>query len=83
MSALRTDYQDDIFDGNRKYRIINNSDGTISLTDATQYVQVGDVYGAAEINELNETVNNKGIVVSNTDIDPADRTTGNMYFFYS
>lgn len=80
---LRTDYQDDIFSGNRKYQMITNGDGTISLVDVTQYTQVGDVYGAAEINEQNDVINNKGIVVSNTSIAPADRISGNMYFFYS
>lgn len=83
MSALKTDYQDDVFEGNRKYRMVTNSDNTISLIDETDYTQVGDVYGAAEINAQNTVINEKGIVVSNTNILPADRVTGNMYFFYS
>ena len=42
MSALRTDYQDDVFSGNRKYTMVNNGDGTVSFIDQTQDTQVGD-----------------------------------------
>ena len=83
MSALRTDYQDDVFSGNRKYTMVNNGDGTVSFIDQTQYVQVGDTYGAAEINEQNQVLNAKGVVTSDVDIPVADRMTGNLYFFYS
>lgn len=83
MSTLRTDYQDDVFEGSRKYTMVTNTDGTVSFVDATEYSQVGSTYGAAEINEQNDTINKKGVVVSNTDIDIEDRITGNMYFFYS
>ena len=83
MAALRTDYKDDVFSGSRKYRIVENGDGTVSFTDETQYVQIGDNYGAAEINQQNEAINEKGVVVSNTPVDVQDRLTGNLYFFYS
>lgn len=83
MAALRTDYKDDVFSGSRKYRMIDNGDGTVSFSDQTQYVQVGDTYGASEINEQNKAINEKGVVVSDTDIDVQDRLTGNLYFFYS
>ena len=83
MSALRTDYKDDVFSGNRKYTMVNNGDGTVSFVDETQYTQVGDTYGASEINEQNTVINEKGVVVSDTDIPVIDRNTGNLYFFYS
>ena len=83
MAALKTDYKDDVFSGNRKYTMVNNPDGTVSFVDVTDYVQVGDSYGASEINEQNDVINKKGVVVSNEDIEVADRTAGNMYFFYS
>lgn len=83
MAALRTDYQDDVFSGNRKYTMVNNGDGTVSFIDQTEYEQVGDTYGAAEINEQNQVINEKGVVVSDTDIPVEDRQTGNLYFFYS
>ena len=56
--ALKTNYKDDIFTGDyRKYRQINNSDGTISLSDVTQYSQTGDKFGASDINATNQAVN--------------------------
>lgn len=55
--SLREDYKDDIFSGNRKYRMIDNGDGTVSFTDVTTYAQTGDTYGAAEINEANAVIN--------------------------
>ena len=81
--ALRTNYKDDVFSGARKYQMITNQDNTVSFTDVTEYTQVGDTYGASEINEQNTAINEKGVVVSNTDIDVQDRLTGNLYFFYS
>lgn len=83
MSALRTDYQDDVFSGNRKYTMVNNGDGTVSFIDQTQYAQVGDSYGAAEINQQNQVINEKGVVTSPINIPVEDMITGNLYFFYS
>ena len=80
---LRTNYQDDVFEGSRKYNMTTNLDGTVSFTDVTEYTQMGDTYGASEINEQNDVINKKGITVSNTAIPVADRIAGNMYFFYS
>ena len=55
--ALKTNYKDDIFSGNRKYTQIDNGDGTISFTDSTQYSQVGDTFGATQINEIDGKIN--------------------------
>lgn len=59
--ALKEDYLDDILDTSvnekRKYRIINNADGTISLEDVTEYSQNGDNFGSFDINITNKTVN--------------------------
>lgn len=63
--------------------MIQNLDGTVSFEDQTQYTQVGDSYGAAEINAQNEAINEKGVVVSDSDIPVAERLAGNLYFFYS
>lgn len=57
MSNLRTNYKDDVFSGSRKYRTVNNADGTVSFTDETTYTQRGDTYGAAQINQSNEIIN--------------------------
>ena len=50
--ALKTNYVDDVFEGNRKYTMTTNADSTISLVDATTYSQVGDTFGAEDINEI-------------------------------
>ena len=55
--ALKTDYKDAVYTGNRKYTQTNNADGTISLVDATAYSTEGDVFGAADINATNQAVN--------------------------
>lgn len=54
---VRTDYKDDIFDGNRKYQMIKNNDGTYSLVDVTEYIQEADIFNAAEINSWGTIVN--------------------------
>ena len=70
--ALRTDHKDDILDltqnTQRKYRMITNDDGTVSFVDMTVYSQVGDNFGAAELNEIAKSVNEGG---SNMYYDPA------------
>lgn len=55
--ALKTDYKDAVYTGSRKYTQTNNTDGTISLVDATAYSTEGDVFGAADINATNQAVN--------------------------
>ena len=57
---MKADWKDDIFEGeHRKYNLIENEDGTVSLQDATDYTQQGDAFGAKELNaiaaEVNET----------------------------
>ena len=58
---LATDFKDDIkqeaMNGKRRYRMVNNADGTVSFEDATDYEQVGNAYGAGQINATNEAVN--------------------------
>lgn len=63
--ALKTDYKDDIFSGNRKYAQIDNGDGTISFTDQTEYDQVGDTFGATQINEIDGKINGHDTDISN------------------
>lgn len=70
MADLPTNLKDDILDSSvntrRKYRMIENEDGTYSFEDATEYNQVGDEYGAGLINETNRQVNarvEKAVVV--------------------
>ena len=56
--ALKTDYKDYIPpSGGCKYKITANSDGSASVEDITQYQQVGDTWGAEDINQVNKLVN--------------------------
>lgn len=57
MASLRTDYKDDVLVGARKYRMVNNPDGTVSFIDVTEYEQEGDTYGAMDVNGQNEAIN--------------------------
>ena len=62
--ALKTDYKDDVFSGDRKYQKKDNSDGTISLVDKTAYSQKGDIFSAADINATNKAVNGLSAVAT-------------------
>lgn len=44
--------QDDDFDGNRKFSVSINGDGTQSFHDTTEYRQRGTEFGALEYNQL-------------------------------
>ena len=61
MATLKTNYKDDVLDTSkntkRKYNMINNPDGTVSLEDVTSYTQVGDKFGAGDINGTNTEIN--------------------------
>lgn len=59
--ALKENYVDDILNTSkntkRKYNMLSNSDGTVSLEDVTEYSQNGDNFGASDINITNKTIN--------------------------
>ena len=57
--SLKTDYKDAMFQGSRKYQMIQNDDGTVSFEDVTEYTQTGDSFGAKDINETNTEVEKK------------------------
>lgn len=63
MADLPTNFKDDILDTSvntrRRYRVYENTDGTIELEDVTKYSQVGDEFGAGQINAINMEVNKK------------------------
>ena len=54
---LKTDYANSIYDGNRKYKVTDNGDGTLSIEDKTVYSVDGDYYGAGDINKQNMQYN--------------------------
>lgn len=53
---MKTDWKDDIFT-QRKIRLTENDDGTVTPVDATTYTQKGDSFGAKELNEIGEEIN--------------------------
>lgn len=59
--TLPTNFKDDILNasmnGKRRYRMTQNSDGTVSFEDVTTYDQVGSNFGAGQINATNTAVN--------------------------
>lgn len=61
--SLRTDYKDAIPASGtlRKYKQIDNGDGTVSFQDATTYSQVGDKAQASVFNDIGTEVNEKAI----------------------
>ena len=54
--SLKTDYKDAMYE-RRKFRMENNSDGTVSLSDATSYTQEGTPFGASDVNAITKSVN--------------------------
>lgn len=58
---LKQDYLDSIFLGNRKYKVINHEDGTISLEDLTVYEQPGDTFAAKDVNVITRVVNGHNV----------------------
>ncbi len=57
-SRLPTDYTDAIWNGKKKYNLIQNDDGTISLEDVTNYTNLEkSFFGAKDANQMNEGIN--------------------------
>lgn len=60
--ALKTNYVDDILNTEkntmRKYKEVANADNTKSFMDVTEYKQIGDNFGAADVNTQNKAINN-------------------------
>ena len=54
--AHKTNYKDALF-AQRKYRMQNNPDGTVTAIDETDYTQEGDRVGASEFNEIGNALN--------------------------
>lgn len=54
---LKTNYKEDIFEGNRKYQLSQDLDGKTEILDVTTYTQQGDPFGARDINATNTAIN--------------------------
>lgn len=81
--TLPVNFKDDILDpsmsGKRKYRLIDNGDGTVSFEDVTDYTQTGSDFGAGQINATNKAVNescDKADVIDSLDDVIANQSDG-------
>ena len=62
--ALKEDYKDAVFAGLRKYKMLDNGDGTVSPVDMTKYENGGDKFGAKDVNAITKTVNATGEIIA-------------------
>lgn len=81
--TLPVNFKDDILassmGGKRRYNLIQNSNGTVSLEDVTSYTQVGSDFGAAQMNQTNKAVNescDKANVIDDLDDIMANQASG-------
>lgn len=67
---LKTDYKDDKLDTsvntNRKFEMVQNTDGSYTFTDTTDYTQKGDEFNASVVNGQNTEINLKSPINSPT-----------------
>lgn len=73
---LPTDYTDAVWSGLKKYVQVENSDGTVSFQDVTQYSgKEKSFFGAKDANQMNEALNIiMSMVESGTDLYTAFQT---------
>lgn len=81
--TLPTNFKDDILSssmgGKRRYNLIQNSDGTYSFEDVTEYTQTGSDFGAGQMNAINQAVNescDKANVIDDLDDVVANQASG-------
>lgn len=82
-ATLPINFKDDILNssmgGKRRYNLIQNSDGTVSLEDVTTYTRMGSDFGAAQMNQTNQAVNqscDKANVIETMDNIIANQASG-------
>lgn len=83
--TLQTNFVDDILEesmsGKRRYNLIQNDDGTVSLEDVTNYSQIGSSFGAAQVNAMNNAINesaDKSKIIDNLSDIAANQQSGMM-----
>ena len=81
--TLPTNFVDDILSssmgGKRKFTITDNGDGTYSIEDVTEYTQIGSDFGASQMNQTNQAVNDscdKADVIDDLDDIVANQAGG-------
>lgn len=83
--TLPINFVDDILaqpmGGKRKFTITDNGDGTYSIEDVTEYTQIGSDFGASQINQTNQAVNDscdKADVIDDYDDVIANKSPGKI-----
>lgn len=83
--TLPINFVDDILaqpmGGKRKFAITDNGDGTYSIEDVTEYTQIGSDFGASQINQTNQAVNDscdKADVIDDYDDVIANKSPGKI-----
>lgn len=81
--TLPINFVDDILaqpmGGKRKFAITDNGDGTYSIEDVTEYTQIGSDFGASQMNQTNQAVNescDKADVIDDLDDIVANQADG-------
>lgn len=72
MIVIPMNATDDDFDGNRKFNITNNDDGTKGIEDVTEYRNRGTEFGGAEYNNIAAAIQD---FTSSTTVISQDRLT--------
>lgn len=87
MAELSLDFKNEIINEiineKRRYVMTENEDGTVSFTDATSYSQTGTKYGAEEVIEEREAINQNTNVIGGDAYDSSKSYAADDYFIYN
>ena len=87
MAELSLDFKNEIINETinekRRYVMTENEDGTVSFTDTTSYSQTGTKYGAEEVIEEREAINQNTNVIGGDAYDSSKSYAADDYFIYN
>lgn len=87
MAELSLDFQNEIINETinekRRYVMTENEDGTVSFTDVTSYSQAGTKYGAEEVIEEREAINQNTNIIGGDAYDSSKSYAAGDYFIYN
>lgn len=87
MAELSLDFKNEIINETinekRRYVMTENEDGTVSFTDATSYSQTGTKYGAEEVIEEREAINQNTNVIGGDAYDSSKSYAAGDCFIYN
>ena len=87
MAELSLDFKNEIINEiineKRRYVMTENEDGTVSFTDATSYSQTGTKYGAEEVIEEREQINQHTNVIGSDEFNSESSYSAGDYFIHN